>query len=83
MADRLAALLLSVVIRPAGASLRAGRLDDLGAGLLHFVVQGTVKVVTFQGDAWFPLVWMAASALLPMLVFVMPQSSGEQARRRP
>ena len=73
----LAALLLSVVI-----SVPLAHLFELGGStiwapaILHFVVQGTVKVITVQGDAaaWFPLVWMAASALIPMLVLLVPRA---------
>ena len=40
--------------------------------LLHFVVQATVKVVVFsQGAESFALVWMAASATIPLLVFTV------------
>jgi membrane protease YdiL (CAAX protease family) len=68
----LAALILSVVI-----SLPLARLFDVGGGtvwasaIVHFVVQGTIKIVEVQGPsaASFPLIWMAASAVIPMLVF--------------
>jgi len=45
---------------------------------LHFVVQGTIKVITFSGDsaASFPFVWMAASALLPQFVLLIPLPAG-------
>jgi membrane protease YdiL (CAAX protease family) len=69
----LAALVLSVVL-----SFPFARLFELGGNtiwppaILHFVVQGAIKVVEIPDDAapWFPLVWMAASALLPLLAFV-------------
>jgi hypothetical protein len=43
--------------------------------LLHFVVQGTVKLVVVSGEAapMFALAWMAASAILPLVVFVVPR----------
>ena len=39
--------------------------------LLHFVVQGAIKVVVVGDaqDTMFPLVWMAGSAVVPWLVF--------------
>ena len=39
--------------------------------VLHAVIQGTVKVVTVSGadPMAFPLVWMAACAVLPLAVF--------------
>ena len=69
----LASVLLSVVI-----SFPLARLFELGGNtiwapaLLHFVVQATVKVVVFsQGAESFALVWMAASATIPLLVFTV------------
>jgi membrane protease YdiL (CAAX protease family) len=68
----LAALLLSVII-----SIPLARLFELGGStiwapaLLHFVVQGTIKVLVLrgQGASVFPFVWMAACATVPMLAF--------------
>lgn len=66
----LAAMLLSIAL-----SFPLARLFELGGGtiwapaLVHFTVQGTVKILDTQGDAAFPLLWMAASALIPYLVF--------------
>jgi len=70
----LAALLLSVAL-----SFPFAHLFELGGGtiwppaLLHFVVQGTVKVLITSGSAssLFPFVWMASSAVLPMLAFLI------------
>jgi hypothetical protein len=44
---------------------------------VHFVVQGTIKVITYPESAavWLPLTWMAASAVLPMLLFLVPRRS--------
>ena len=69
-----ASLLLAVVI-----SFPLAHLFELGGAtiwppaLLHFVVQGTVKIVVMSGDSasTFPLVWIAASAVLPMLVLLI------------
>jgi membrane protease YdiL (CAAX protease family) len=68
-----AALLLSVVL-----SFPLAHLYELGGAtiwtpaLLHFVVQGAVKVLVLSGEAApvFPLVWMVACATLPLIVFV-------------
>ena len=70
----LAALTLSVVL-----SFPLAHLFELGGhtiwapALLHFVIQATVKVVVVSGDSAsvFPLVWMAASAVLPMFVLLI------------
>ncbi|MGE0460049.1 MAG: lysostaphin resistance A-like protein [Vicinamibacterales bacterium] len=72
----LAALVLSVIV-----SFPLAHLFELGGrtvwppALLHFVVQGTVKVVAFPEDAAvaFPLAWMAASAVIPWAVFLVPR----------
>ena len=66
----MAALLLSMVL-----SVPLAHLFELGGGtiwapaILHFVVQSIPKLVTFPdagAASSFPLLWMAASALLPM-----------------
>ena len=67
----LAAVLLSTLL-----SFPLARLFELGGNtiwapaLLHFVVQGAVKVVELPGNTGLPIVWMAASALVPWLVFI-------------
>ena len=74
----LAALVLSIVM-----SVPLAHLFELGGGsiwppaLLHFVVQATVKIVAFDdgSSSTFPIVWMMASAVLPLLVLVVPRRS--------
>jgi len=40
--------------------------------LLHFVIQGAPKIIVLPGDpAFLLLVWMVASAVVPMLVFAV------------
>ena len=73
----LAALLLAVV-----TSCPLAHLYELGGStvwppaLLHFVIQGTVKVLIVTGGeaSMFPFVWMAASAGLPMLALMVPRA---------
>jgi membrane protease YdiL (CAAX protease family) len=72
----LASVLLAVVI-----SFPLAHLFDLGGGtiwapaILHFVIQGTVKVVVFPyGAESFALAWMAASAMIPILVLAVTAS---------
>lgn len=70
----LAAVLLAVVM-----AFPLAHLYELGGGtiwapaLVHFVVQGTIKVVAVSGErgADLPLVWMAAAAVLPFLAFLV------------
>lgn len=67
----LAAILLSTIL-----SFTLARLFELGGNtvcapaLLHFVVQGAIKIVELPGDTGLPIVRMAASALVPWLVFI-------------
>jgi membrane protease YdiL (CAAX protease family) len=71
----LAAVLLSAVV---GAPL--AHLFELGGGtvwapaLVHFTIQGAIKLVSLApADARLPVIWMAASAVLPFLVFLVPR----------
>jgi membrane protease YdiL (CAAX protease family) len=74
----LIALVLAVV-----TSFPLAHLFELGGrtiwppALLHFVVQGTVKVLVVSGEASaaFPLAWMAACGLLPLFVFLVESPS--------
>ena len=67
-----AAVCLSLLV-----SLPLARLFELGGAtiwppaLLHFVIQAVPKLLIVSGDdpLTFPLVWMAATATIPMLVF--------------
>jgi membrane protease YdiL (CAAX protease family) len=72
----LAALLLAVVTSfPFAHLYEVGGATIWPPALVHFVVQGTVKVVLVSEEAapMFPLAWMAASATLPLVVFVVPR----------
>lgn len=70
-----ASILLSVVM-----SFPLSRLFELGGNtiwapaIIHFVVQGTVKVLVASGEAagLFPFIWIAGCALIPLLVFAVP-----------
>ena len=80
----MAALLLSVVLSiPLTYLFELGGATIWAPAILHFVVQSTVKIVAFAdaGASWFPLVWMAASALLPMAVLLVPRSGVRTAVR--
>ena len=69
----LASVLLAVVISfPLAYLFELGGKTIWAPALLHFVIQATVKVLVFsQGAESFALVWMAASALIPLLVFTV------------
>ena len=69
-------LLLAVVISfPLAHLYELGNATIWAPALLHFVVQGTVKSVHVAGDSamTFPLVWMAASAVVPLLALFVPR----------
>jgi membrane protease YdiL (CAAX protease family) len=72
----LAALLLSVVLSfPLAHLFELGGATIWAPALLHFVVQGTVKILVISGGAspLFPIVWMASSAVLPLFALLMPR----------
>ena len=78
----LAAVLLSAIV---GAPL--AHLFELGGGtiwapaLLHFTVQGAIKLVSLDPpDPRLPVIWMVASALLPFLAFVVPHRPRSRPR---
>ena len=79
----LAALLLSVVLSiPFAHLFEVGGGTVWGPALVHFVCQATVKVVAFPDTAVFPLVWMLASAVIPLAVLLVPRrgSRGDAER---
>jgi membrane protease YdiL (CAAX protease family) len=69
----LAAIVLAIVL-----SFPLAHLFELGGdtiwppALVHFVVQGAIKVIDEPGEL-LPVAWMAASAALPLLVFLVPR----------
>jgi membrane protease YdiL (CAAX protease family) len=70
----LAAIILAIV-----TSFPFARLYDLGGrtiwapAIVHTVIQAVPKLVLFEdGGMMFPLVWMAACAIVPMVVFLVP-----------
>jgi membrane protease YdiL (CAAX protease family) len=77
----LAALGLAMVVAfPLAYLFELGGNTIWAPALLHFVIQGAVKVVLLSGEssALFPLVWMAACAGIPYLVFLVPRPATSQ-----
>ena len=74
----LAALLLSIVLSvPLAHLFELGGATIWAPAVLHFVVQTVPKVITFAdagAAALFPLLWMAASALVPMCALFVPRA---------
>jgi membrane protease YdiL (CAAX protease family) len=68
----LASVVLATII-----SFPLSHLFELGGNtiwppaLLHFIVQGAIKVLGVPGDALLPIVWMMASAAIPYLSFLV------------
>jgi membrane protease YdiL (CAAX protease family) len=75
---------LASVALAAVMSFPLAHLYELGGrtvwapAILHFVVQGAIKLVVVPGEAGavLPLVWIAASAALPWLAFLVPRGAG-------
>ena len=72
----LASVLLAIVISfPLAYLFELGGNTIWAPALLHFVIQATVKVVVLShGAESFALAWMAASAIVPLLVFTFKAS---------
>jgi membrane protease YdiL (CAAX protease family) len=65
----LAAVLLSVILSfPLAHLFEIGGNTIWAPALLHFTVQGVIKLLELPGDTALPLVWMAASPVVPYLV---------------
>jgi hypothetical protein len=67
----LTAVVLSTLISfPLAHLFEIGGKTVWAPALLHFTLQGALKIVELGGDATLPLVWMAACAATPYLVFL-------------
>ena len=66
-------VLASVISFPMAHLFELGNATIWAPALLHFVVQGTVKSIHMHGDASapFPLVWMAASVVIPLVALLV------------
>ena len=71
----LSAILLAIVISfPFAYAFELGGQTIWAPALLHFVIQSTVKVfVLSNGAELFPIVWMIASGLVPLAIFLVPR----------
>ena len=69
----LAAVLLSAIVGAPLAHLFELAGNTIWApALVHFTIQGAIKLVSIQPpDASLPVIWMAASAVLPFLAFLV------------
>jgi membrane protease YdiL (CAAX protease family) len=72
----LASVLLAVVISfPLAYLFELGGNTIWAPALLHFVIQATPKILAFSdGVESFALAWIAASAVIPLLVFTVKAS---------
>lgn len=63
-------LLAAIVTVPLAFAYELGGRTIWAPALVHFAIQGIVKIIVVEGSAaTFPLVWIAASAILPFAVF--------------
>lgn len=72
----LAAVMLSAILAfPIAHLFELGNNTIWPPAILHFVAQGAIKVIEVQGPSasLLPLVWMAACAVIPFLVFLVPR----------
>jgi membrane protease YdiL (CAAX protease family) len=71
----IASLLLATIL-----TFPLARLYELGGNtiwppaLVHFTVQGAIKILEVPGDTVMPLVWIGAGALIPYLVFCLKRA---------
>ena len=73
-------VLASIISFPLAYLYELGGSTIWGPALLHFVIQSTVKVVVVShGAETFALAWMAASAVVPLLVFTLKSPEGVEA----
>lgn len=75
----LAAVALSAVIGfPLAHLFELGGNTVWPPALVHFAVQGAIKILEIPGDALLPILWMAASATIPWLAFLLrrPRETG-------
>ena len=73
----LAAVLLSTIIAfPLAHLFELGGNTIWAPALLHFTVQGAIKIMEVPGDQTLPLVWMIAAAVIPFGAFLFRRPSG-------
>jgi hypothetical protein len=81
----LAAVLLSAVLSfPLAYLFELGGRTIWAPAIVHFVVQGAIKLITVPGPAetMLPVVWMAAAAILPFAVLFRTRSDFARLRAR-
>ena len=67
---------------PARPPLRARGRTIWAPAIVHFVIQGAVKVTSaVEASPQFPLAWIVASATLPFAAFLIPGTGGTRLRR--
>ena len=66
-----AVVLATVICFPLAHLFELGGNTIWAPAILHFTVQGSIKVLELPGDALMPVVWMAASATIPYFAFFL------------
>ena len=73
---RLAAVAAAVLSFPLARLFELGGNTVWAPALVHTVIQGAVKLaIPVETDSPFPIVWIAASAVIPFVVFLNPRSA--------
>ena len=78
----LAALLLAAVVSfPLAYLFEIGGRSIWAPALVHFIIQGAIKIILVPGQPGelFPVVWMAASAVVPFAAFLVARARPEDA----
>lgn len=76
----LASVLLATIISfPLAYLFELGGNTIWAPALLHFTVQGAIKILELPGDTTMPVLWMAASAAIPYLAFAFRHRAMTQA----
>jgi membrane protease YdiL (CAAX protease family) len=81
----LASVLLAAVITvPLACLFEIGGHTIWAPALLHTVIQGAVKIVIVPHDRMTPLalMWMLASAVVPLMILVVPRPRGRRSPNR-
>ncbi|MGE3466502.1 MAG: lysostaphin resistance A-like protein [Pyrinomonadaceae bacterium] len=73
-------IILSVAVTfPLACLFELGGRTIWPPAILHFVIQGAIKVISVSGEGTnsFPLIWISACLIGPFFVFIVPRSDSK------
>jgi membrane protease YdiL (CAAX protease family) len=79
----LAATVLAVIVSvPLAYLFELGGWTIWAPAIVHFVIQGALKVIVIPDGAVteLPIIWMAAAAVVPFMAFAIPRAAVATAR---